>query len=46
MVFRFAKIDHAVNFKATLARDEDWEHCNIHYAMDICEIAKGVHFDN
>lgn len=43
-MFRFGKIDHAVTFKASLARDENFEQCNIHFAMDPCEVAKEVHF--
>lgn len=33
-IFRFADIAHAVTFKAALARDEEWEHCNITFAKD------------
>lgn len=34
VVFRFCKVEDAVQFKGALARDEEWEHCNIHYAAD------------
>ncbi|KAK4693433.1 hypothetical protein P7C71_g3963, partial [Lecanoromycetidae sp. Uapishka_2] len=37
-------IDHAVVFKAWLARDEEFDHCNINFAADPCEKATGVHF--
>ena len=29
-----SKVEDAVQFKAALSRDEEWEHCNIHYAAD------------
>ncbi|KAF6224921.1 hypothetical protein HO133_010115 [Letharia lupina] len=45
VVFRFCKVEDAVQFRAALSRDEEWEHCNIHYAADPCAIAVGVHFD-
>ncbi|KAI9872822.1 MAG: hypothetical protein M1830_001151, partial [Pleopsidium flavum] len=34
VIFRFCNVQDAVRFKAMLARDEEWEHCNIHYAPD------------
>ena len=34
VVFRFCKVEDAVQFRAALSRDEEWEHCNIHYAAD------------
>lgn len=34
VVFRFCKVDDAVQFKAARSRDEEWEHCNIQYADD------------
>ncbi|KAL1796690.1 hypothetical protein ACET3X_005230 [Alternaria dauci] len=42
--FRFSNIYHALNFKRELMDNEDWEHCNIVYAPDPCELAKGVHY--
>jgi hypothetical protein len=44
--FRFANIYHALNFKRELMDDEDWEHCNISYAPDPCELAAGIHYDD
>lgn len=32
--FRFTNIQDAVRFKGVLARDEEWEYCNITYADD------------
>ncbi|MCJ1465500.1 hypothetical protein MMC07_004118 [Pseudocyphellaria aurata] len=46
VVFRFCSIAHAVSFKQGIVRDEEWEHCNIHYVADPCARATGVHFDN
>ena len=34
VVFRFCKVEDAVQFKAALSRDEEWEHCGIHHAAD------------
>ena len=34
ITFRFCDISDAFNFKATIVRDEDWEHCNIKFAED------------
>lgn len=34
VVFRFCSIAHAVGFKLALARDEEWDHCNIHHIAD------------
>ena len=42
--FRFANIYHALQFKRELHEHEDWEHCNVQYAPDPCEVAKGVHY--
>ncbi|KAE8826348.1 hypothetical protein CFE70_006684 [Pyrenophora teres f. teres 0-1] len=42
--FRFANIYHALQFKRELHEREEWEHCNIQYAADPCEVAKGVHY--
>ncbi|KAH9867906.1 hypothetical protein IAQ61_007210 [Plenodomus lingam] len=42
--FRFANIYHALSFKRELLNDEEWEHCNISFATDPCEIAQGVHY--
>ncbi|XP_014552893.1 hypothetical protein COCVIDRAFT_41025 [Bipolaris victoriae FI3] len=42
--FRFANIYHALNFRRELTDNEDWEHCNIGYAPDPCELATGVHY--
>ncbi|KAF1831465.1 hypothetical protein BDW02DRAFT_505226 [Decorospora gaudefroyi] len=44
--FRFANIYHALNFKREFLDDEDWEHCNIRYAPDPCELAQGVHYED
>ncbi|KAF2191511.1 hypothetical protein K469DRAFT_808967 [Zopfia rhizophila CBS 207.26] len=44
--FRFANVYHALTFKRVLMADEDWEHCNIGYAKDPCEVANGVHVDD
>ncbi|KAL2817396.1 hypothetical protein BJX63DRAFT_429786 [Aspergillus granulosus] len=43
--FRFCSIDDAVRFRAALVRKEDWEHCNVQYATDPCEVATGYHAD-
>ncbi|CAG5178537.1 uncharacterized protein ALTATR162_LOCUS8750 [Alternaria atra] len=42
--FRFSNIYHALNFKRELMDNEDWEHCSISYALDPCELAKGIHY--
>lgn len=34
MIFRFTNIGDAVNFKAQLTREDDWEHCNIQFTAD------------
>lgn len=34
VVFRFCSISHAIAFKQALVRDEEWEHCNVHYLPD------------
>lgn len=34
VVFRFCSISNAVEFKQSLQRDEEWEHCNVHYIAD------------
>ncbi|KAF2106946.1 hypothetical protein BDV96DRAFT_311280 [Lophiotrema nucula] len=44
--FRFASIYSALNFKRALLDDVDWEHCNIQYAPDPCEVAHGVHLED
>ncbi|KAF1983104.1 hypothetical protein K402DRAFT_182606 [Aulographum hederae CBS 113979] len=44
--FRFQNIHDAVNFKAELARDEDWEHCNVFFSDDPCALATAVHSSN
>ncbi|KAE8376090.1 cryptococcal mannosyltransferase 1-domain-containing protein [Aspergillus bertholletiae] len=41
--FRFCSINDAVCFRAVLVRNESWEHCNIQYAADPCELATGYH---
>ncbi|KAL6717111.1 hypothetical protein ACLMJK_005026 [Lecanora helva] len=46
VVWRFCKVEDAVHFKASLSRDEEWEHCNIHHAVDPCATATGVHIDD
>lgn len=33
-MFRFCTVQDAVNFKGMLTRDEEWEHCNVHHALD------------
>ncbi|KAL2866411.1 uncharacterized protein BJX67DRAFT_381929 [Aspergillus lucknowensis] len=43
--FRFCSIDDAVRFRSALIRNEDWEHCNVQYATDPCEVATGYHAD-
>ncbi|KAL3467426.1 hypothetical protein BJX64DRAFT_248638 [Aspergillus heterothallicus] len=43
--FRFCSIDDAVRFRAALVRKEEWEHCNVQYATDPCEVAAGYHAD-
>ncbi|PWY92911.1 hypothetical protein BO70DRAFT_358038 [Aspergillus heteromorphus CBS 117.55] len=45
VVFRFCSIEDAVRFRAALVRNADYEHCNIQYAADPCEIASGYHAD-
>jgi hypothetical protein len=45
IVFRFTSINDAVTFKAMLTRDEDWEACNVQFAVDPCEKASGVHLE-
>ncbi|CAD6570474.1 MAG: hypothetical protein ASARMPREDX12_003640 [Alectoria sarmentosa] len=45
VVFRFCKVEDAVQFKAALSRDEEWEHCNIHYAADPCATATEVQLE-
>ena len=34
ITFRFCDISDAINFKATIVRDENWEHCNIKFGDD------------
>ena len=34
IIFHFGTIEHAVQFRATLARDEDFEQCNLTFATD------------
>ena len=34
VIWRFCNISHAVEFKAALSRDEEWEACNITFADD------------
>ncbi|KAL9104988.1 MAG: hypothetical protein Q9163_000160 [Psora crenata] len=34
IIFRFTEIAHAVQFRSTLSRDDEWEHCNVTYAKD------------
>ncbi|KKK12671.1 hypothetical protein ARAM_006322 [Aspergillus rambellii] len=43
--FRFCSIDDAVRFRAALVRSEEWEHCNVQYTTDPCEVATGYHSD-
>ncbi|KAL4964684.1 uncharacterized protein BDV14DRAFT_200735 [Aspergillus stella-maris] len=43
--FRFCSIEDAVRFRAALVRNEEWEHCNVQYATDPCEVATGYHAD-
>ncbi|PKY02956.1 hypothetical protein P168DRAFT_291131 [Aspergillus campestris IBT 28561] len=45
VVFRFCSIENAVHFHKMLVRDADWEHCNIQYGTDPCELATGYHVD-
>ena len=45
ITWRFCDIRDAESFTTELRRDENWEHCNIHYAPDPCALAKGVHVD-
>ncbi|KAF7593989.1 hypothetical protein BBP40_010386 [Aspergillus hancockii] len=45
VIFRFCAIDDAVRFRSMLVRNEQWEHCNIQYAADPCELATGFHTD-
>ncbi|KAA8617885.1 hypothetical protein PtrSN002B_006406 [Pyrenophora tritici-repentis] len=42
--FRFANIYHALQFKRELHALEEWEHCNVQYIADPCEVAKGIHY--
>ncbi|KAL4806435.1 cryptococcal mannosyltransferase 1-domain-containing protein [Aspergillus unguis] len=34
VIFRFCSIDDAVRFRTALVRNDDWEHCNIHFTTD------------
>ena len=34
IIFHFGNIEHAVQFRATLARDDDFEQCNLTFATD------------
>ena len=34
IIFHFGNIEHAVQFRATLARHEDFEQCNLTFATD------------
>ncbi|KAL4800021.1 hypothetical protein BDV19DRAFT_384860 [Aspergillus venezuelensis] len=43
--FRFCSIEDAVRFRAALVRNEEWEHCNVQYTTDPCEVATGYHAD-
>ncbi|KAL4732899.1 hypothetical protein BDV11DRAFT_176209 [Aspergillus similis] len=43
--FRFCSIGDAVRFRAALVRVEEYEQCNVHYAVDPCEVATGYHSD-
>ncbi|KIW88373.1 uncharacterized protein Z519_10942 [Cladophialophora bantiana CBS 173.52] len=45
IVFRFANISHAVQFKGILIRSDDWEGCRVEFAEDPCEKATGVRND-
>ncbi|KAI9832665.1 MAG: hypothetical protein M1819_004250 [Sarea resinae] len=45
VTFRFCSIQDAVRFKGILARDEDWEPCNIHFSSDPCAKATAVHMN-
>jgi hypothetical protein len=45
IVFRFTSIGEAVSFKSMLIRNEDWEGCNIQFAVDPCEKATAVHLE-
>ncbi|KAJ9307194.1 hypothetical protein DTO280E4_9005 [Paecilomyces variotii] len=45
VIFRFCSIEDAIRFKSALVRDDDWEHCNVQYGEDPCELATGLHFD-
>ncbi|PSN74119.1 hypothetical protein BS50DRAFT_580966 [Corynespora cassiicola Philippines] len=44
--WRFSSILSALSFRRELLADEEWEHCNIAFATDPCETAKGPHFDD
>ncbi|KAL6150234.1 farnesyl cysteine-carboxyl methyltransferase [Exserohilum turcicum] len=44
--FRFANIYNALSFRRELMDDDDWEHCNIGYAPDPCEVAAGLHYED
>lgn len=46
VVFRFCRVEDAVHFKSALVRNEDWEQCNVHFAVDPCATATGVHFND
>ncbi|KIX93263.1 uncharacterized protein Z520_11119 [Fonsecaea multimorphosa CBS 102226] len=45
IVFRFANISHAVQFKSFLIRDDDWYGCHVEFAEDPCEKATGIRND-
>ncbi|EXJ66604.1 uncharacterized protein A1O5_10275 [Cladophialophora psammophila CBS 110553] len=45
IVFRFANISHAVQFKGILIRSDDWEGCRVEFAEDPCEKATGLRND-
>ncbi|KAL1953810.1 hypothetical protein VTO42DRAFT_2137 [Malbranchea cinnamomea] len=43
--FRFCSIDHALRFRATLTRLDEWEQANVQFVTDPCEVANGFHWD-
>ncbi|OAL30889.1 hypothetical protein AYO20_08582 [Fonsecaea nubica] len=45
IIFRFANISHAVQFKGHLIRSDDWYGCHVEFAEDPCEKATGIHYD-
>ncbi|KIW30841.1 uncharacterized protein PV07_02534 [Cladophialophora immunda] len=45
IVFRFANISHAVQFKSHLIRSDDWYGCHVEFAEDPCEKASAIRND-